>query len=410
MLTNPLATTDSSNGMPTPTPLFASPQAVQAAAQKLENAAAVLDSKIMIVDDEEYNILVFRKFLQAAGFRNIVYTDDSTAAVEMAKRERPDVLLLDVMMPRVNGLEILATLVCDPRFRHLPVIILTASTERESKNTALSMGATDFLSKPIDKADLIPRVRNALVNKLYQDQLARAAEEQEQLVKLRTAELEASRREMVYCLARAADYRDDCTGRHVIRVGRYVGVLARAIHYDCAEVELLELAAQLHDVGKIGIPDEILRKPGKFSPEEFALMQRHCPVGLHIIQPLTMEEWKRVQHQLSVSEEHLTEYRSPLLTLAALIAGTHHERWDGNGYPQGLRGTEIPIEGRITAVADVFDSLSSVRPYKPAYSLEASLEIIQQGRGTQFDPQIVDAFFAHIEEIIRIRNEQRDPE
>jgi len=368
-------------------------------------AASVLGRKIMIVDDEESNILMLRKYLKEAGYKNIIHTDDSRLAVDLICGEHPDVLLLDVMMPNVTGLDILAEIMDLPAFERLPVLVLSASTEREIKQTALELGATDFLAKPIDRQDLLPRVRNALMAKSFRDQLARYAEHLEDEVVKRTADLEDSRREVVYCLARAGEFRDDCTGQHVARVGRYVGVLARQLNYRGAPIELLELAAQLHDVGKIGIPDSVLKKAGKLETEEFDLMKRHCEMGTKIMTPGASPEADVVRQNVAMGPSFLRECKSPLMTLAARIAATHHERWDGSGYPLGLSGESIPIEGRMTAVADVFDSLGSARPYKPAFPLTKCLRILEEGRGKHFDPKVLDAFFACLGEILRLSAE-----
>ena len=203
-------------------------------------------------------------------------------------------------------------------------------------------------------------------------------------------------REVVYCLARAGEFRDDCTGNHVARVGRYVGVIARQLGYREAPIELLELAAQLHDVGKIGIPDSILKKPGKLDSDEFAVMKRHCEMGTKIINPI---DFSSLHQDLNVGTVLLRECKSALMTLAARIAATHHERWDGAGYPNGLAGEKIPIEGRMTAVADVFDALSSARPYKQPFPMKKCIEILEEGRGAHFDPKVLDAFFESWREI-----------
>ncbi len=371
-------------------------------------AAAVLDRKIMIVDDEEYNILMLRKYLKGAGYKNILYTDDSRLAVDLICAERPDILLLDIMMPEVNGLDILAAVMGLLDFDKMPVLVLSASIEPEIKQAALELGATDFLAKPIDQQDLLPRLRNALLAKSFRDQLARYAEHLESEVAKRTADLEESRREVVYCLARAGEFRDDCTGYHVARVGRYVGVLARKLGYRGAPIELLELAAQLHDVGKIGIPDSILKKAGKLEVEEFNVMKRHCEMGIKIIAPGAVGDTSIMQKHVAFGPAFLSECKSPLMALAGRIAATHHERWDGTGYPSGLRGDDIPIEGRMTAVADVFDSLSSARPYKEPFPLPKCLEILKEGRGKHFDPQVLDVFFACLEEIVRLSVELAD--
>lgn len=351
-----------------------------------------LAARIMIVDDEPLNIKVARKYLSIAGYDDFVTTTDATRAMEMIRTERPDVILLDIMMPRVSGLEILQAVRADASLAHLPVLILTAATDAQTKQSALELGATDFLAKPVDPADLVPRVRNTLLVKAHLDHLAGYSQELEREVRKRTSELEASRLEVIHCLARAAEYRDDDTGRHVMRVGRYAGILARELGFQNDRAAMLEIVAQLHDVGKIGIPDAILLKPGRLDPDEFRVMQKHCEYGRQIIIPESGED----------------RSDAPLLSLAARIAFTHHEKWDGTGYPSRLAQTDIPMEGRITAVADVFDALCSRRPYKPAFSLEQCLGILREGRATHFDPIVIDAFFRRIGDIVSVQSQLAD--
>jgi putative two-component system response regulator len=361
-------------------------------------------AKIAIVDDEPINVKVVRKHLQMAGYQNFITTTDSSTAFALISREQPDVLLLDVMMPQVNGIEILSTIRANKRLCHIPVLILTASTDAETKLKALDAGATDFLAKPVDPNDLVPRIRNALIVKAHHDHLARYSEQLEQQVQARTAELEVSRLQVVLCLARAAEYRDDTTGRHVIRVGRYVTILAKELGFSEYDANMMGLAAQLHDVGKIGLPDGILLKPGKLTKDEFEVVKRHCNIGDEIVQPVDAEDLKEIK--LAYSEA--ASAQSPLLAMAGRIARSHHERWDGKGYPRGLAGEAIPVEGRITSVADVFDALTSERPYKTSFTPARTLEIMEEGRGTQFDATILDALIRRMDEILKVHNEQAD--
>ena len=208
--------------------------------------------------------------------------------------------------------------------------------------------------------------------------------------------------ELIHCLARAAEYRDCETGRHVVRVGRYAGIIARQMGLEEETVELLEHAAPLHDMGKIGIPDDILLKPGKLAPDEFELMQKHCGFGRHTFEPMAADAWRTLKSHTFLGEAIMDTPSSPVIQFAAEIALTHHERWDGSGYPLGLAGEDIPLSGRITAVADVFDALSSRRPYKPAMPLDKCLTILEEGRAKHFDPKILDAFFASKEQIVSI--------
>jgi putative two-component system response regulator len=362
----------------------------------------------MLVDDEDHELRQLRKHLTDAGYSNFIATADPGRSLELMRSERPDLVLLDIHMPEVSGIDVLHVMGLDPLLQQLPVIVLSESSDQDLRHICLEMGVTDFLDKPVHPTELLPRVRNTLLNKHYRDQLALHAEELESQVRKRTAELAASREEVVHCLARAGEYRDDDTGHHVIRVGKYVAVIAKALGFNESRVELLELAAQLHDIGKIGIPDAILHKPGKLDPEQYEVMKSHCSVGLNIIQPLPPRETSllRAHSRLGASLLHVPS--SPLLMLAARIAQTHHERWDGTGYPLGLKGEDIPIEGRMTAVADVYDALSSQRPYKPAFPREKCFQILMEGRGTHFDPKVLDAFFSRAEEVIQIQLDYMD--
>ena len=353
--------------------------------------------KIMVVDDLPLNVKVACAHLKAAGYKNIVTQNDPTKALTQIYRETPDVILLDIMMPKVSGLDILEAIRSDHHIAHIPVLILTASTENELKIKALELGATDLLNKPIDTQELLPRVHNALTIKMHQDHL-------ESMIQQRTAELIEVQREVVHCLARASEYRDHETGHHVIRVGKYVELIARELGMDSKKVEMLKLASTLLDMGKIGIPDAILLKPGKLTHEEFGVMKNHCGYGQDICSHSGSESVEMLDACNSLGTIMLNESHSPLLKLASLIAATHHEKWDGSGYPAGLKGNDIPLEGRIVAVADVFDARSSKRPYKEPFPLEKCIAIIEEGKGSHFDAQLVDLFLENIDEVVEIRN------
>jgi putative two-component system response regulator len=227
-------------------------------------------------------------------------------------------------------------------------------------------------------------------------------------VRQRTAELEESRLELIHCLARAAEYRDDDTGRHILRVGRYARIIGKQMGMEPRQLEVLELAAQLHDVGKIGVPDAILLKPGKLTPEEYEVMQKHCGFGRKIVDCMPTRDADVLRKHAEMGAKLMSVGRSPILDMAKRVALTHHERWDGTGYPLGLEGEAIPIEGRITAVADVFDALGSRRVYKPAFPLAKCLAIIVERRGTHFDPAVVDAFLACRDEIVQVQIDLAD--
>ena len=364
--------------------------------------------KILIIDDEPINIKVITKYLHELGYTCCLGLSDSRQAIYSIASEGPDLVILDVMMPFMTGIEVLAQLRANPETAHLPVLVLTAAVDRETRLAVLETGATDFLSKPIDPSELSPRVRNALTLKKFHDSLQHQAQDLEHAVRMRTAELEASRQDIIHCLARAAEFRDDDTGQHVLRVGRYAGIIAQALGLDEDTVDQIRQAAQLHDIGKIGVPDSILLKTGKLAPDEFERMQKHTCIGKRVIERLPQHEWDELRKHVQIGSMILDIPRSPVLQMAARIALTHHEWWDGNGYPLGLAGEDIPLEGRITAVADVFDALSSKRPYKRPFPREKCFQIISEERGTHFDPKVVEAFFSMRDAIVKIQIELAD--
>ena len=391
---------------PLPVPAVNAPLVVDHQAI-IERHQDVPPGRIMIVDDEIANVMVAKKLLSQAGHQDFETTTDSTLAMNLIHTKKPDVVLLDINMPNVDGISLLTQIRSVEAFRHLPVLILTANTHSDVKLRCLELGATDFLIKPIDPMELAPRVRNALQSKMFHDQLVTHAEDLERIVLRRTEQLEKSRREVISCLARAAELRDNDTGNHVIRVGRYAGVIARNMGLPARFVDDLELAAQLHDVGKIAIPDAILLKPGKLEPEEYDVIKGHVKHGRQIIQPYAGHDASMMRSHVQTGADILAD-GSKLMRLAASIAQTHHEKYDGTGYPIGLAGEDIPIEGRITAVADVFDALSSERPYKKAMPRAKCFEILEDGRGSHFDPKALDAFFEGSDEIVRIQVEFAD--
>ena len=364
--------------------------------------------KIFIIDDEEATILATKRYLEQAGYDNCIYTTDSTKAIEIAIKQKPDLILLDIRMPNIDGLELLKLIKQNPVLRQLSVVVLTAETEPEIINSALELGANDILQKPIQAVELIPRVQSALMVKTHLDQVANQKAELEKHVQSRTKELYQSRQQIILSLARAAEHRDDDTGNHVIRVGVYSAMIAQQLGWKPDEIEMLQQAAQLHDVGKIGIPDSILFKPGKLDPEEFDLMKEHCMIGKAIISPYEAQERDALRAHTRLGQGILHVRSSPLMMMASCIAQTHHENWDGHGYPLGLKGDDIPVEGRIVAVADVFDALSSKRPYKDAYPREKCFEIMMEMRGKKLDPQMVDAFFTCSKAIVEVQMQLAD--
>ncbi len=368
----------------------------------------VRQAKVMIIDDEMLVIKVVKRYLSAEGYANFVVVNDSRQALEKIWEEQPDVILSDIHMPEVSGLDILRARQKNAKLTSIPVLILSGSSGDKVMREALELGATDFLAKPVDPYALSLRVQNALIVKSHHDHLASYALDLEEQVSRRVKQLEDSREQIVHCLARAAEYRDNETGEHIIRVGKYCRVIAEELGFPEKYCREIELGAQLHDVGKIGIPDSILLNPGRLTSEEFDVMKAHCGVGLEIMEPLSQQDGERVRSHASSGGFIMETVDSPMLQLAASIARTHHEKWDGTGYPEKLAGEAIPIEGRICCVADVFDALCSERPYKPKFPLKKCLEIMLSERGTRFDPKVLDAFFARFAEIEEIRQTYND--
>ncbi len=348
--------------------------------------------KILAIDDEPSTSLMVRKLLNKNGFQQILTENDSTKAFGLIKAEMPDLVLMDIQMPEINGLEVLQLLRDNRQTEHVPVIILTSSTDADVKVQSLGLGANDVLHKPVHEQELIARVKNTLLAKAHFDQLKYYSSRLEQDVRLRTAELMATRREAIQCLARAAEIRDDSTGQHILRVGRYAAIIAEELGFDPERVIWMEHAAQLHDVGKIGVPDNILKKEGKLTDEEYEFMKQHCYFGSNIIRDASHADELDGPAHVTIGSNFLDDCNSPIMKMAAIVADTHHEKWDGSGYPRALKGEAIPIEGRITAIADVFDALSTKRCYKDAFSLDKCFQIIEEGAGSHFDPAVVAAF------------------
>lgn len=394
--------------MTPPDPTITRAPSKRASRGTLKCDESIKTGKVMIIDDDHFLIQMLQKYLEDAGYKHVISTADSSQAYEMILAEEPDVILTDLFMPDVNGHEILEMVRGNERLQHIPVLILSVSRDVSTRVKALELGATDFLNKPVDPNELIPRVRNALVVKSHHDHLAKYSEQLEREIRFRTAELEISRKEVIRCLARAAEYRDDDTGKHIMRVGGYAGVVASELGFSADEVELLEQAAQLHDIGKIGIPDGILRKPGKLSRVEFEFMQNHCQFGHNIIQSIPEDDWAVLEQRSDMELKIVDISNSPILLMSSRIAMSHHEKWDGSGYPNGLSGEDIAIEGRITAVADVFDALSSERPYKPPFPRDKCFSIMREKRDSHFDPRVLDAFFARLDDISAIQARYAD--
>ena len=402
---NPTVSTLSA-GAPSTRPRESSPTASTDRSDR--NLADDPAAKLMVIDDEPVNIKVVCRLLRLEGYDRFVSTSDSSSAMELIRVEKPDLVLLDLMMPKVSGLDILGAMRRDPATSHIPVIVLTASTQQETRNEALHRGANDFLTKPIDSGELSPRIGNLLKLKRYQDELRDQSRRLEAAVAARTIELEASRRDILHCLARAAEFRDDDTGHHILRVGRYTRLIAEQLGCDDEYLDCIEQAAQLHDVGKLGIADEVLKKPGRLTGEEFARMQRHAGLGKQVLQRMSPKEEQILRDHADIGGKVLATSHSPVLAMATKIALTHHEWWNGDGYPLGLKGEDIPIEGRMTAVADVFDALSTRRCYKKAIPIDECFDIMNAESGTHFEPRLLDAFLERRSDIVAIQMHYAD--
>jgi putative two-component system response regulator len=327
------------------------------------------NARILVVDDEDANVEILRRILTRAGLTEIQSTTDSRQAGSLYTEHRPDLILLDLHMPHMDGLEVMDQLNEIAQASYLPILILSGDLTPEARRDALSHGAKDFVNKPFRPDELLLRIRTLLETRLLYVQIQGQNELLDTKLRERTRELVEAQIEMIERLAIAAEFRDDNTGHHTQRVGQMSALLARQIGLPDEQVSLIARAAPLHDVGKIGVPDIILMKMGRLTPAEFEIVKQHTVIGARI----------------------LSGGKFPLLKLAEEIALSHHERWDGEGYA-GMRGAEVPLAGRIVAVADVFDALTQQRPYKPAWPVAEAIAEIDRQRGRQFDPDVVDAF------------------
>lgn len=334
---------------------------------------AASGSRILIVDDDASVLRTLERVVANAGWGPVRTTTDAREATTLYRTFRPDLVILDLRMPHVSGLDLLGSLRQEDRQgEYVPIVILTGDGDPEILGMSFSRGAQDFLRKPLDATEIVPRLRNLLETRRLHSELADTNVCLEAKVRKRTRELERAQMEILLRLAQAAEHRDDDTSRHAERVGLIAAAIARTIGLPPDQVDVLQDAATLHDVGKIGIPDAILLKPGSLTEEEFTKMRSHTWQGAEI----------------------LSGARFELLRVAEIIALTHHERWDGTGYPQGLSRERVPLVGRIVAVADVFDSLTHARPYKGAMPRDEAARLVAAGARTHFDPYVVSAFLA----------------
>lgn len=346
-------------------------------------------ARILLVDDEERNIRLLEVLLHAEGYSTLS-ANNGRDALKVAAFAQPDLILLDIMMPGMDGFATVAELKANPLTQPVPVIMLTALDDRTSKLRALEAGAEEFLTKPIDRADLSVRVRNLLRLKEYGDFLTDHNRILERQVVERTAQLKDAYRDTVFTLVRAAEHKDEETGHHVRRISYYCRALSEVMDLPGDFHDAIFQASPMHDIGKIGIPDHVLLKPGSFNHDEWNIMRTHCALGASILASGT----------------------SPYTEMGAEIALNHHERWDGTGYPNGLKGEAIPIAARVMQICDVYDALRSRRPYKPALDHEHSMNIIIEGDGrTQpehFDPAVLSCFVAEAGRFAAIYDQHTD--
>ena len=339
----------------------------------------VKKSTILIIDDSPMNIDILVNTLSPE--YHLKAALDGKTALELAvSHPRPDLIVLDIMMPIMDGYEVIKRLKANPRVAHIPVIFVTGKTDASDEEKGLKLGAVDYMTKPISPSIALARIKTHLA--LYNQ-----SRELERLVEKRTEQLKETKLEIIHCLGRAAEFKDNETGMHVIRMSYYSKIIAESLGVDKHWSDLLYRAAPMHDIGKIGIPDNILLKRGRLNPEEREAMEKHVDYGIKI----------------------LGGHQSDLLHFAKEIAETHHEKYDGSGYPHGLIGEDIPLVGRIVALADVFDALVSERPYKEAWPVDKTVKYIEGQAGQHFDPKLVDIFIKNLPEILEINERFKEP-
>jgi len=341
---------------------------------------------VLIIDDSDINLTLIKALVLKLGECNPVLFENPLKALDWCRENVPDLVIVDYMMPDMDGLRFISAFRALHGRDEVPILMVTANDQKDVRYEALLGGANDFLTKPIDRVEFGARARNMLSLRTGQKFLADRAQHLAALVDEQTREIRDREKELIFRMSRAAEFRDPETGAHIQRMAYYSQAIAKGLDLDESVQKLILEAAPMHDVGKIGIPDYILLKPGKLTPEEFEVMKGHARLG----------------HEL------LNNSGSEILRAGAQIAISHHEKYDGSGYPRGLKGNDIPLFGRIVAVADVFDALTSERPYKKAWSLEDAVHFLEEGRGKHFDPLCVEAFLATWDIVLDIRQRFQD--
>jgi putative two-component system response regulator len=340
---------------------------------------------LLIVDDAPENIDILKSILKPH-YALKVATSGRLALQIATTNNPPDLILLDVLMPDMDGYEVCRLLKADPHTRDIPVIFVTARADPEDEAKGFALGGVDYIIKPVSAPVVLARVATHLTLNDRSRLLEELVKQRTAMLESRTLELQDTRLQILQRLGRAGEYRDNETGMHVLRLSHYVSILGRNVGLAEAEIEQVGYAALMHDIGKIGVPDHILLKPDKLSTEEFNVVMQHCQIGADII----------------------GYHESPLLQLCRTVALTHHERWDGKGYPNHLRETDIPLAGRMTAIADIFDALISTRPYKKPWSIDQALELIAKEAGHALDPMLANAFVAVRPELEHIAQQYPD--
>jgi len=342
--------------------------------------------QILIIDDTEINLILFGALIKKLDDCEAHTFSESRVALQWAQENVPDLVIVDYMMPDLDGLEFIRLLRETSGRKMVPVLMITANDQKQIRYRALDLGANDFLTKPVDKVEFLARVRNMLSLNQARRQLADHASWLAGEVRKATREIVLRERETVYRLSKAAEYRDPETGAHILRMAHFSMFIARELGMSVDDQQLLLEAAPMHDIGKVGIADKILLKPGRLTASEFEIMKQHATFGYELLKGSS----------------------SRVLAAGAEIALGHHEKFDGSGYPQGLKGEAIPIFSRIVAVADVFDALTSERPYKKAWTLEAAVDFLTNGSGTHFDPACVQAFLNAWEDVLSVRSKYQE--